>query len=132
MRRLPVIALAVTLVATPASAQWAVIDIGNLAQAILIVQRTQRQLEQLRAQYLTITRMAQGLAGMNQYRTPPISLTGHNPGQWLYGAPWVAGLNGGDPMGAGYWATALPLERPGPASRLTGAARRAFERQYGN
>lgn len=132
MRKLLAVALAALLVATPASAQFAVIDNANLAQAILIVQRTQRHLEQLRLQYITIMRMAQGLGAMDRYRTPPIALTGHNPGQFLYGASWIAGLNGGDPMGTAYWSTALPLERPGPASRLTGAARRAFERQYGN
>lgn len=122
----------IVLIAAPAHAQFAVIDNANLAQAILIVQRTQRHLEELRAQYLTIQRMARALGNMDRYRTPSIALTGHNPGQWLYGTPWIAGLNGGDPMGTAYWATALPLERPGPASRLTGAARRAFERQYGN
>ena len=132
MRKLLAVALAALLVATPASAQFAVIDNANLAQAILIVQRTQRHLEQLRLQYITIMRMAQGLGAMDRYRTPPIALTGHNPGQFLYGASWIAVLNGGDPMGTAYWSTALPLERPGPASRLTGAARRAFERQYGN
>jgi len=132
MRKFLAVALAALLVATPASAQFAVIDNANLAQAILIVQRTQRHLEQLRLQYITIMRMARGLGAMDRYRTPPIALTGHNPGQFLYGAPWIAGLNGGDPMGTAYWSTALPLERPGPASRLTGAARRAFERQYGN
>lgn len=132
MRKLLAVALAALLVATPASAQFAVIDNANLAQAILIVQRTQRHLEQLRLQYITIMRMARGLGAMDRYRTPPIALTGHNPGQFLYGSPWIAGLNGGDPMGTAYWSTALPLERPGPASRLTGAARRAFERRYGN
>ena len=79
----------IVLIAAPAHAQFAVIDNANLAQAILIVQRTQRHLEELRAQYLTIQRMARALGNMDRYRTPSIALTGHNPGQWLYGTPWI-------------------------------------------
>ena len=131
-RNVIVVALLVLLVATPARAQLAVIDPANLAQTILIVQRTQRHLEQLREQYLTIVRMATGLGRMDQYRTPPFALTRHDAGRWTFGGPWVAGLNSGDATGAGYLATALPLERPDPASRLNGPARRAFERQYAN
>jgi hypothetical protein len=120
------------LVAPPATAQIAVIDPANLAQTILIVQRTQWHLEQLREQYLTIVRMATGLGRMDQYRTPPFALTRHDADRWTFGRPWVAGLNSGDARGGGYFATALPLERPDPADRLSGAARRAFERQYAN
>ena len=61
MRRTLVGAVVLVLATTPASAQFAVIDPANLAQAILIVQRTQRHLEELRAQYRTIVQMAQGL-----------------------------------------------------------------------
>ena len=50
MRRPIVGTLVLVLVTTPASAQFAVIDPANLAQAILIVQRTQRHLEELQAQ----------------------------------------------------------------------------------
>src|SRR2546425_7856090 len=127
-----VVVLIVLLVVTPARAQFAVIDPANLAQAILIVQPTQRHLEQLREQYLTIVRMATGLGRMDQYRTPPLALTRHDAGRWTFGRPWVAGLNSGDATGAGYLATSLPLERPDPADRLHGTARRAFERQYAN
>jgi hypothetical protein len=131
VRKIAALAL-VVLVATPAQAQFAVIDNANLAQAILIVQRTQRHLEELRAQYLTIQRMAQRLGRMDQFRTPPFALGRHNAGRWTFAGPWIAGLNVGDPIGAGYLATALPLLRPDSASRLAGAARRAFERQYAN
>ena len=122
----------IVLVAVPAQAQFAVIDNANLAQTVLIVQRTQRHLEELRAQYLTIMRMAQRLGGMDQYRTPPFAVARHDPGRWAFAAPWIAGLNAGDPTGAGYLATIVPLQRPDSASRLSGAARRAFERQYAN
>ena len=50
---------------------------------------------------------------------------------WEYGRPWIEGLNSGDPSGAAYAATTLPLERPnGETARLTAAARQAFERRY--
>jgi hypothetical protein len=69
---------------------------------------------------------------MDQYRTPPFALARHDVGRWSFAGPWIAGLNVGDPTGAGYLATALPLLQPDPASRLSGAARREFERQYAN
>ena len=50
MRRTLVGTVVLVLATTPASAQFAVIDPANLAQAILIVQRTQRHLEELQAQ----------------------------------------------------------------------------------
>ena len=80
MRRTLVGIVVLVLATTPASAQFAVIDPANLAQAILIVQRTQRHLEELQAQYRTIVRMAQGLGRMDQYRTPPSALTRHDAG----------------------------------------------------
>jgi hypothetical protein len=120
----------VVLAASPAHAQFAVFDPANFAQAILIVQRTQRHLDELRAQYQTVRRMAEALGGMARYRTPPFALIGHDPARWNYGRPWIAALNSGDPTGAAYLAAAMPLERPDAAARLSGAARRAFERQY--
>ena len=130
-RRFLVAAIAVTLAVAPAQAQLAVIDPGNLAQAILIAQRAQRHLEELQAQHRTIVRMAQGLGNLDRYRIPGIALTRHDAGRWLYGRPWVQGLNSGDATGAAYWATTVPLKTPDvDMSRLTPAARRAFERQY--
>jgi hypothetical protein len=130
MKRMIVGTMLLALVATPVNAQVAVIDPANLAQAILIVQRTQRQYEELRAQYRTIIRMAQGLGRMDSYRTPPFALTRHDPGRWTYGRQWIAGLNSGDATGAAYLATALPLAAPNVPPRVSAAARRAFERQY--
>jgi hypothetical protein len=129
-RTLAGIVLLVLAMTSPASAQLAVIDPANLAQAILIVQRTQRHLEELREQYRTIVRMSQGLGRMDQYRTPPFALSRHDPGRWSYGRPWIAALNSGDATGAAYWATAYPLAPPSAPARLTPSARRAFERQY--
>jgi len=125
-----VIAVILVLGAGPVHAQLAVIDPSNLEEAILIVQRTQRHLEELRAEYLTILRMAQALGRMDRYRTPPIALTQHDLSRWNYGRPWIAAFNSGDPTGAAYLATAIPLERPDAANRLAGAALRAFERRY--
>jgi conjugal transfer/entry exclusion protein len=129
-RALVAVVLVVLLMTVPASAQFAVIDPENLAQAILIVQRTQRQYEQLREQYRTIVRMAQGLGRMEQYRTPPFALTHHDAERWNHGRAWIAALNGGDATGAAYLATAQPLTKPHTPARLSAAARRAFERQY--
>jgi len=126
------ITLLVLLGVRPAYAQLAVVDPANLAQAILIVQRTQRHLEELNAQYLTILRMSAGIGRMDRYRTPPIALSQHDASRWNFGRPWIAALNVGDPSGASYLATAMPLERPDSAGWLTGQARRAFERQYAN
>ena len=109
-RSTTVIALILVLGAGPVHAQFAVIDPANLEEAILIVQRTQRHLEELRAQYLTILRMAQALGRMDRYRTPPIALAQHDLTRWNYGRRWIAALNSGDPAGAAYLATAMPLE----------------------
>lgn len=125
-----VLALATLLVASPAHAQWAVFDSANYSQAVLIVQRAQRHLDELRAQYQTVRRMAQALGAMDRYRTPPFALIGHNPSRWSFGQSWISALNGGDPTGAAYLANAMPLERPDALARLTGAARRVFESRY--
>lgn len=130
-RRIWLSLVMVTVIAMPVYAQIAVIDPANLTQVILIARRTQQQLEELQAQYRTILRMAQGLGNMESYRVPTIPITGHDPSRWEYGRPWIEGLNGGDATGAAYWATTVPLQRPdAELSRLTPAARRAFERQY--
>lgn len=130
-RRIWVSLILVTVIAMPVYAQIAVIDPTNLAQVVLIARRTQQQLDELQAQYRTILRMAQGLGNMETYRVPTIPITRHDPNRWEYGRPWIQGLNSGDPTGAAYWATTVPLQRPdGGFSRLTPAARRAFERQY--
>ena len=130
-RRVLVSLVLVTVIAMPVYAQIAVIDPSNLAQVILIARRTQQQLDELQAQYRTILRMSQGLGNMEPYRVPTIPITRHDPNRWEYGRPWIQGLNSGDPTGAAYWATTVPLQRPDAGlSRLTPAARRAFERQY--
>lgn len=126
-----VVALFLALAVTPTHAQWAVFDPANFAQTVLIAQRTQRQYEELLAQYRTILRMAEGLGSLESYRIPSIGVTRHDPGRWTYGRAWLQGLNSGDATGAAYWATTLPLERPSVLPpRLTAAARRALERQY--
>ena len=119
------------LAVCPAHAQLAVIDPANLAQAVLIAQRAQRHYEELQAQYRTILRMSQGLGNLEGYRIPTISATRHDVGRWLYGQPWLQGLNSGDATGAAYWATTVPLQRPSAMpAQLTSAARRTLERQY--
>jgi hypothetical protein len=108
-----------------------VIDAANLGEAILIAQRAQQHLEELRAHYRTILRMAEALGTMDGYRTPAVPLSRHDTARWLYGRRWIQGLNAGDPTGSAYRATTVPLAPPDfGAARLTSAARRTFERQY--
>lgn len=123
--------LAFLCVSGPAHAQFAVIDPANLAQATLIAQRTLQHYEELRRQYETIRRLAQGLGDLERFRTPPLALGEHDAARWQFARPLLDALNSGDPTGAKYNATALPLATPGDAlSRLSADARRAFERHY--
>lgn len=128
LKRVPLMVLLAT--AAPAQAQWVVFDPSNFAETVLIAERTQRHYTELVAQYQTILRMARGLGSLERYRIPGISVTGHDLGRWPYGRPWLGGLNSGDPRGDGFWAAAMPLERPQVPARLTVAARRQLEAQY--
>jgi hypothetical protein len=75
--------------------------------------------------------MGDGLGSLERYRTPPIALTGHDPSRWEYGRSWIQALNSGDPAGAAYFATTVPLLRPTTLPPgLPATARRALERQY--
>lgn len=117
--------------ASSARAQLAVVDPANLAQAVLIADRTLREYETLVAQYQTIVRMAKGLDNMGGYRLPTIGTTSHDATRWQYGRPWLQGLNSGDPTGAAYLETARQLTRPGATlDQLPPAARRAIEQAY--
>ena len=123
--------LLATLVPMPARAQIVVHDPGNMAQAILIAERTLREYQTLWAQYQTILRMAQGLGNMEGYRIPTIATTFHDAGRWEYARRWLQGLNNGDATGADYLATARRLERPvSTLHQLPAAARRAVEQAY--
>jgi hypothetical protein len=91
----------------------------------------QQHYEELRAQYLTVLRMAQRLGNLEGYRIPTIPITRHDAGRWEYGRAWIQALNSGDATGAAYLSTALPLLRPSVMpSRLSAGARQALERQY--
>ena len=125
------LALIVVAIAAPARAQLVVIDPGNLVQTTLIAERTLREYQTLWEQYQTIVRMAQGLGNMERYRLPSVPLTRHDPSRWLYGAPWLEGLNGGDPRGLLYRQTTRPLVQPGALlDSLPTPARRAVENAY--
>jgi hypothetical protein len=130
-RRLLLFLTVVSLIAAPAHAQLVVLDPGNLVQTTLIAYRMQQHYAELRAQYLTILRMGQGLGNLNPYRIPTIPITAHDPGRWDFGRTWIQALNNGDATGAAYLSTTLPLLRPTTLPpTLTAAARRAMERQY--
>lgn len=123
--------LVACVIATSARAQFVVIDPNNLAQAVLIADRTLREYTTLVQQYQTIVRMSHGLGSLGAYRIPTIGITSHDVGRWPYGAPWLQGLNAGDPRGTLYEKVARPLERPGPLlNSLPPAARQAVEDAY--
>ena len=131
MKRAAIGLITFTVLAVPARAQIVVHDPGNMAQAVLIAERTLREYQTLWAQYQTIRRMAQGLGNMEQYRIPTIATASHDVGRWEHGRPWLQGLNSGDATGAAYWQTTRRLERPGGTLRqLPSAARRAIEQAY--
>jgi conjugal transfer/entry exclusion protein len=130
-RRVLLVSLMVGIVATPARAQFAVIDPANLAQAILIAERTWNHWDELRQQLETIQRMAQGLGRVDSYRIPTVPIGVHDPRRWEYGGPWLEGMNSGDQAGTSYDAITIPLQPPNAGlDRLAATARRAFERQY--
>src|SRR6187397_3690259 len=130
-RKLLLFVTGVSLIATPAHAQLVVFDPGNLVQTTLIAYRMQQHYAELRAEYLTVLRMAQGLGNLDRYRIPTIPITAHDPSRWDFGRTWIQGLNSGDATGAAYLSTTLPLLRPTTLPpTLTAAARRAMERQY--
>ena len=131
MRRRVIAAVVVLFIGAPAQAQFAVIDPANLAQAVLIAERTWNHWDELRREFETIRRMAQGLGAVDAYRIPNIPTSVHDIHRWTHGAAWLEGLNTGDPSGSQYAAVTLPLEGPGPElNRLSASGRRAFERQY--
>lgn len=109
IRTVSAVILCVLVLANSAWAQLAVIDPANLQQTVLIAQRTQRHLEELRDQYHVIMRMSRGLGDLGRYRTPTIAGASHNPARWPYAAAWLQGLNSGDPAGTAYGATTVPL-----------------------
>jgi hypothetical protein len=119
------------LLASPASAQFVVIDPGNLAQTVLIAERTLREYEALVAQYETMLRMSRGLGDLSGYRIPTVATTRHDAERWEYGGAWLQGLNRGDPDGSAYARSVRRLERPAYSlQQLPGAARRAVEQAY--
>src|SRR6266850_4537344 len=78
-----------------------------------------------------MVRMARGLGSLDRYRIPPIAIRGHDPSRWPFAAPWLEGLNIGDPYGGLYDKTARVLERPGVLlDTLPQAARKAIENAY--
>src|SRR5947207_13010152 len=102
MKRILLVTIVVAMLVQPARAQIVVTDPGNLAQAILIAERTLREYETLWQQYKTILRMAHKHGNMDRYRVPPLAVNGHDPARWPDGAPGLQGLNAGDNPGVRY------------------------------
>ena len=131
MRRVLLIAVFCIGLARPALAQLAVIDPANLVETILIAGRTLNEYNTLLQQYETILKLARSLGSLDRYRTPPIAMTAHDPSRWPYAAPWLQGLNSGDPRGTLYEQTARRLDRPGALlDTLPPDARKAIEDAY--
>jgi hypothetical protein len=131
VQRIIHIALILAFLTTPASAQFAVVDHGNLTQAVLIAERTLREYEALVAQYETLVRMSSGLGNLQRYRIPAVPGTEHRADRWAYGRPWLAGLNAGDPQGTAYRASTRLLADPEIALRLLPPqARRSTQQAY--
>ncbi len=131
-RRVVVIALIAGLMAAPARAQIPVYDAVNYAEVFALVTKTIDEYQTLVRQYQTIVRMSQALRSMGRYRTPPIAFTEHDAARFVYGAPWLNGLNAGDANGALYAQVARLLQRLPAAelARLPPAARRAIQDAY--
>jgi len=131
MKSVVVTVLVVLMMVASASAQIVVSDPGNLAQTVLIADRTLREYETLVEQYQAIVRMAQNLGSLDRYRIPTIGITFHDPSRWLYGTPWLEALNSGDPGGERYRQVARSLQRPGTAlDGLPSDAQRAIQNSY--
>ena len=128
MRQAIAIIVLILIAAAPMRAQEVVIDPTNLVETILIAERTAREYETLIEQYQTIVRMARGLGSLDRYRIPTIGITSHDLSRWPFAAPWLQGLNSGDPYGGLYEQTARVLERPGVLlNALPPAARKAIK-----
>jgi hypothetical protein len=131
MQRIIVLTAVIAALAAPAHAQFVVIDPGNLAQAVLIADRTLREYETLVAQYETLVRMSQGLGNLDSYRIPPVPNAEHDVSRWEFGGPWLQGLNSGDPDGAAYRGSKRHLEPPASIlQQLPPDAQRAIEQAY--
>jgi len=131
VRRGVVTVLILAVVAAPTSAQLVVTDPGNLAQAVLIAQRAQQVFDQLQTEYQLLLRMGLGLGNLDAFRIPSIGITALDAARFPYGRPWIEGMNGGDPRGTAYFASAVPLQRPESAlDRLGAVVRRLFESRY--
>ena len=131
MRQAIAIIVLILIAAAPMRAQEVVIDPTNLVETILIAERTAREYETLIEQYQTIVHMARGLGSLDRYRIPTIGITSHDLSRWSFAAPWLQGLNSGDPYGGLYEQTARVLERPGVVlNALPPAARKAIENAY--
>src|SRR5262245_176018 len=131
MRRILLIAVCCAVLTMPARAQFVVIDPANLAQTVLIAERTLNEYNTLLRQYQTILKLGRSLGSLDRYRTPPIAMTGHDPSRWPYAAPWLQGLNSGDARGTLYERTARRLDRPGTLlDALPPDARKAIQDSY--
>jgi hypothetical protein len=131
MKRFVFAAIVTLFTPVHAGAQIPVTDPGNLAQAVIIAERTLREYELLQQQYETLTRMSAGLGNMQRYRLPVPLEVSHDTSRWPNGRPLLETLNTGDPTRGSFSAVTRPLQSAGFAfDRLPAPARRAVQSGY--
>ena len=132
-RRALLLVTALCAIATPAHAQFVVIDPANLVQTTLIADRVQQHYTELRAQYLTVLRMAQRLGSLD--RLPDSADCPDLARSVAGGTSDDRGFRRSTAAmrpAAAYLSTALPLLRPTTTPADADAQRpdRCCERQY--
>lgn len=127
--------LTTTLLATPAQAQWAVIDSANLSQTGQILDTARKEVTTLTEQLGFLTRMADRLTGMDRFRTPPVVANRPDPTLFPWAQTFLEALNAGGARDERYRQSVRPLPALGAILdplNLPAEARRMIETQYAN
>lgn len=127
--------LTLTLLATPAHAQWAVYDAANWTQTSHILETARKEVTTVTEQLGFLTRMADRLTGMDRFRTPAVVASRPDPNLFPWARPFLEALNSGDARDERYRQSvrALPeLAAILDPLHLPVEARRAIETQYAN
>jgi hypothetical protein len=135
-RKAAILLLVMCLSVTTASAQFGVVvyDPTNYANALLRYFELQQQLLQLTHTYLLAVQMAKNLQNMPARYQALFSQWRNAAAQDTYGntTPWIAGINSGQAVNAGYQQATTPLQAydPGVLAGMTPDELRRVESQY--
>ena len=122
------VAIALALLVSPVRAQFTVFDPSVYAEAITQVEQMITEYEFLLQQ---ATRLPVNMAA--RYQAPTPGWPPHDSSAVLYAGGILAGLNSGDPSGAGYRSMTDPLEAlPDVAPRMPDTLRGPLTTQYAN